>query len=161
MIRRAFLLLVVFLSGCAATGSVYKPVENADAGNALVYIYRGTGFALGGRSAYFYVNDVNVFDLDSGGYSWVSLPPGRYKLRQSWPVDLMARSTEAQIEVRAGEIRYYSFQTGMCQGGYREVCVRWEFNAVAPDSGRAEIPNKRFQENFGSAKLRQQLAGRP
>jgi hypothetical protein len=161
MNRRSLLLLAVFVSGCAATGPVYRPVENVDPGNALVYVYRGTGFALGGRTAYFYVDGVNVFDLDQGGYSWVSLPPGRYKFKQSWPVDIPARSTELDLEVRAGETQYFSFQTGTCQGGYREICVQWEFRHQPPDSGRAAIADKRFQKNFGAAKLRLQLDGKP
>lgn len=153
---RLFLLLAVFLSGCAATGPVYKPVEN-DPGKALVYVYRGTGFALGGRSAYFYVDGVNVFDLDQGGYSWVSLPPGPYKLKQSWPVDAFAKSTELDLDVRAGEIRYFSFQTGICQGGSREICIQWEFRDQPPEVGRAAIADKRFQQNSGAAKLKMQL----
>jgi hypothetical protein len=158
MNRRLFWpIFVALLSGCAATGPVYEPVENADSGNALVYVFRGAGFAMGGRTAYFYVNDINVFDLDQGGYSWVSLPPGRYKLKQSWPIDVMAKPTELDLEARAGETLYFSFQTGMCKAGFREICVQWQFRGLPADEGRSAIADKRFQPNFGAAKLKSML----
>lgn len=155
MNRRLFLsVLVALLSGCAATGPVYKPVQDADPGNALVYVFRGAGFAMGGRTAYFYVNDVNVFDLDQGGYSWVSLPPGNYKLKQGWPIDVMAKPTELDLEARAGETLYFSFQTGTCKAGFREICVQWQFRGLPAGEGRSAIADKRFQPNFGAAKLK-------
>lgn len=162
MNRRSFVpLLVALLSGCAASGPIFKPPEDADPGNALVYIYRGTGVAFGARSAYFYVNDVNVFDLNQGGYSWVSLPPGNYRLKQSWPADIFAKSIELDLEVHAGETRYFSFETGTCQGGYREICLQWRFQGQSPDTGRLAIADKRFQQNFGASKLRLLLNQKP
>lgn len=156
MNRILLLFISLLLSACTATGSIYKPAENVDANKALVYVYRGTGFALSARSAYFYVDGVNVFDLDQGGYSWMALSPGRHKLRQKWPVDVITRPLEFEIDVRAGETRYFSFQTGGCQGSYNQICVQWELREQPRDVGAAAIVDKRFQENLGAAKLNMQ-----
>lgn len=156
MNRILLLLISSLISACAATGPIYKPAENVDANKALVYVYRGPAFALGARSAYFYVDGVNVFDLDQGGYSWVALSPGRHTLRQKWPVDVTMKAVEFEIDVRAGETRYFSFQTGGCQGGYNQICLQWELRAQPPQVGAVAIIDKRFQENVGAAKLNMQ-----
>jgi len=152
---RFSIALTLSLVGCAATGPAFKAVESIPPGEATLYVYREGGLALGARSAYFYVNDINVFDLDRLGYSWVALPPGRYKLRQSWPVDVLARSTQFEIDLKAGEVRYFSFGTGNCAAGYREIC--YSFRELPAGAGRAAIADKQFQENFGTTKVRQSL----
>ncbi len=152
-------LIAIVLSGCAATGPVFTPVAPPDPDSAVVYIYRERTFAFGARAAYFYVNDVNVFDLNADGYSWLTLPAGRYKLRQTWALDIIPKPIEANVELKAGEIRYLSLSTGVCRGGYRlhEVCVERELRNQPPQVGRAAIADKHFQENFGMAKLKRQL----
>jgi hypothetical protein len=147
-------LAAALLSGCAARGPAYKPAEDLPPGNALVYVYRGSSFAFGARSASFYVDDVNVFDLRAGGYSWVSLPPGHYKLKQTWPIDMMAKSVEIQLDVRAGEASYVSLQTGTCS--YRMIC--WELRAQPPAVGQEAIADKKFQDNLGPEEVKAELA---
>lgn len=107
---------------------------------------------LGGRSAYFYVNDINVFDLDRNGYSWVSVPAGTYKLTQKWPIDIMKGPIDITVDVKAGETRYFSFDTGSCGGP--GICIEWTLRPV--DNGRAtlQIADKKFQSNFGLEKLK-------
>lgn len=153
--RRIFVLMYffLFLSGCAATGPIYRPADNVNPKNAVIYVYRGTGFAFGARSAYFYINNVNVFDLDQGGYSWVSLPPGRYKLKHSWPVDVVAKSSELDIQVEAGQNLYFALNTGMCNNLSPGVCVKWGVEERTPEIGKTEIADKKFQKNFGALKL--------
>lgn len=161
MFSRFIIVIALTLAGCSATGPIYKPAENIPEGEAVIYISREAGFGLGGRSAYFYVNEVNVFDLDQRGYSWVSLPSGHYKLRQSWPVDVMARSVSFEIDVKPGEVRYFSFGTGACSDGYRPgICISYGVQELPPDAGKAAIADKRFQENFGMPKLRQALGAK-
>lgn len=104
-VSRFSIAITLSLVGCTATGPTFKTVDSVPPGEATLYVYREGGLGFGARSAYFYVNDINVFDLDRLGYSWVALPPSRYKIRQSWPVDLMARSTQFEIDLKAGEVR--------------------------------------------------------
>lgn len=122
-----------------------------------MYVYRESGLGLGARSAYFYVNDINVFDLDRFGYSWVTLPPGHYKLRQSWPIDIMSKPTQIEIDLAQGETRYFSFGTEGCDGPSGGICIRYTLQEVPRGFGRASIADKRFQDNFGAGKLRQSL----
>lgn len=103
------------------------------------------------------MNDVNVFDLNADGYSWVVLPSGTYKLKQKWAADIMAKPVEINLDVRPGETRYLSFQTGVCGGGYRLVCLEWSLRSETAAVGRQAIEDKKFQENFGQTKVTEQL----
>ena len=151
------LFLIVFtLSGCVATGPLFSPAPAPAANSAIVYIYREGGMALQARAAYFYVNDVNVFDLNAEGYSWITLPAGQHKLRQAWAVDMLAKPLNVDLYVKPGETKYISFQTGTCPAGYREICLQWEMREKPPHVGSIEIQNKRFQDNFGAEKLMRQ-----
>lgn len=144
---------IALLSGCAARGPIYKPAEGVPASNGLVYVYRASGFAFGGRSASFYVDGVNVFGIRAGGYSWASLPPGHYKLKQTWPVDMFAKSVEIDLDVRAGETSYVSLETSVCN--FNTVC--WELRQQPPAIGEAAIADKKFQDNLDADELKAQL----
>lgn len=153
-------LVVLLLTGCAATGPAFQPVANVDPGSGLVYVYRAKTFALGARAAYFYINDVNVFDLNADGYSWVSLPAGTYKLKQKWAADIWAKPVEVNLDVRPGETRYLSFETGVCASGYKEICLQWTLRSETAQVGQQAIVDKKFQENFGLTKMQEQLRAR-
>lgn len=155
--KKLFILALACLTGCAATGPAFKPVENVDPNNALLYIYRSNTFGLGGRAAYFYVDDVNVFDLNIEGYSWVSLPPGSYKLKQKWGIDIIVKPIEMDLKVNPGETQYMSFETYGCNAGSGKICIEWVLRRVPPETGQRDIADKRFQENFGQAKLKDRL----
>jgi hypothetical protein len=145
-------LSAILLSACTATGPTFQPADNTTTpGNGMLYVYREKTFAFGGRSAYFYVNDVNVFDLNPEGYSWVSLPPGTYKLKQKWPVDVSFGSLEISIQIQPGEARYVSFATGGCK--VYPMCVEWRLAGENQRVGAQEISAKKFQPNFGAEKI--------
>ena len=150
-----FVCLGMIVSACTAVGPAFKPVERVDAKTTLVYIYREESFALGGRSAYFYINDINVFDLAPGGYSWVTLPSGIYKIKQKWPLDVSWKSIEITLEVKPGETRFYDFYTGACPVGSQPICIEWTLRSIPSDSGKRAILNKKFQPNFGLEKMQQ------
>ncbi len=154
--RNFICVILLFLTGCVATGPLFKPAENVDQDSGVVYVYRLNNFAASGRGAYFYINDVNVFDLNADGYSWVSLPAGKYKLRQKWPVDMIAKALELDVEVKAGGVYYFSFETGMCTVGYG-TCIEWRLRRQSENAGRAAIADKHFQENFGLPKVKSLL----
>src|SRR5262245_2735110 len=99
----AGLVAALFLAGCAARGAAYQAAPAPAATDALIYIYRASSFVMGGRTAYFYVEDVNVADLDSEGYTWFHVPAGTYALKQRWPIDVSPRSLEMQQVWKAGE----------------------------------------------------------
>lgn len=159
-------LVLAVLAGCAGQGPKFHPpgpvfeqVANRDPNRALIYIYRPVTFALGGRAAYFYINDVNVFDINIGGYSWVELPPGTYKLNQKWAFDVIAKSIEMNIAVKAGEVRYMSFQTGGCGSGGGQICISYTLQEQPELIAGPAIADKHFQDNFGLSKLNAVLGG--
>ena len=150
-------ITTTLLVGCAATGPTFSPAPVVDPDATNVYIYRRTALALGGRAVYVFINDVNVFDLNSGGYSWVSLPAGDYKLTQKWGFDMLAKPLVLDIQVKPKQVRYFSFETNLCNGGYKEICLGWRLREESPEVGSAEIQKAKFQENFGAAKLSEKL----
>ena len=87
----------------------------------------------------------------------MSLPIGDYKLRQKWGFDMLAKSLELDLHIKSKEVRYYSFETNVCNGGYKEICLGWRLREEHPDVGRTEIQNAKFQENFGATKLADKL----
>lgn len=157
------IIAVALLGGCAATGPVFRPMEKVEPGNGLVYVYRVDTFAGGGRSTPLYVEDVHVFDLKAGGYSWLSLPAGKYKLRQELPWNLVTKSNELVLDVRSGETSFYavSTATGSCLTGQPScIGICWTLRNVNAQVGRSEVADKRFQENTGLTQLRDTLKGR-
>ncbi|MFZ6646151.1 DUF2846 domain-containing protein [Undibacterium sp. TJN25] len=160
--KRIFFAICIFmLTGCAANGPAFSPVKSAEKNSGLLYFYRENQFRAGGRTAYFYVNDVNVFDLDRNGYSWITLPAGTYRLKQKWPVDITTKAIEGDIEVRAGETQYFSFRVGSCRNpDHWESgrCFGWELRKEQEATGMTDIEDKKFQENFGLAILKQKLS---
>ncbi len=153
----AQVIVVALLGGCAATGPVFRPVEKVNQGDGLIYVYRADAFAGGGRSTPVYVDDVHVFDLRAGGYSWFSVPAGRYKLRQDLPWDLVTQSNELVLDVRPGETSFYSVSTEVGDCKIASKCIRWILRNVNGHVGQSEIEDKRFQENAGLEQLRQKL----
>lgn len=156
----ALAISALVLSACAVapTGAEFSPATRSDPNSALVYVYREPGLVYGGRPAYFYINGTNVFDLSPGGYSWVALPPGQYKIKQAWPADLMKKSMEADLAVSAGETRFLSFATGVCDKYvYNGICINWTLIEQPQQSALASLRTKRLQDNFGAAKLKEAL----
>lgn len=158
--KRIILLLLsvtALLAGCAASGPAFSPAHVSDPEAATVYIYRKPALALTARAAYFYVNDVNVFDLNSGGYSWVALPAGTFTLRQEWSFDMLAKPLVLTFETNPKQSRYFSFETNVCGAGYKEICLGWRLREERAEVGRTEIQAMKYQENFGASKLAQKL----
>jgi hypothetical protein len=153
MLYRQFLFLVSLMSlllvaGCAAPGPT--------TGDAVVYIYRDDGPAP--RPAQIFVNDVHVFDLDRLGYSHISLPAGRYTLGQKWQGDTISRPMQVDIQLKPGEQRYFSFQSGVCARDNTKLCIRYEFEEQSETAGRAAIASMKFHDHRGAAKQAPMLA---
>lgn len=149
------LFLCALLTGCAAIGPEFTPAQNSSPDAAIVYIYRKNAFALGARAAYFYIDDVNIFDLNTGNYSWVELPAGNYQLKQKWAFDMLARPLVVKLNVAPRQKKYFSFNTGICPDGYRQIC--WQLQEEPAEKGQIEIQTYKFQDNFGASNLMQKI----
>ena len=144
---------VLCISACAARGPVYTPAPTPAAADALVYIYRPGGFALGARDAYFYVDDVNVADLSAEGYTWFHLPAGEYTMRQKWPLDVTFGKKTLELRVRwlPGRMYFYRLDTSV-----RVPYVEWRLAEVPSDVAMTQIRNCKLQPAFGIEKLLEQ-----
>jgi hypothetical protein len=140
------LFATVILAGCASHGPLFQPAT-PETEKALVYIYRPGGFMLGGRDAYFYVNDKNVVDLSSEGYTYVYLDSGTYTLKQKWPFDLIGfKDLELPLNVSANKAYYFRFFSGgsaKCPSG--KMCFEWTLQQVPESAALAEISQCRYQ----------------
>lgn len=153
--KKLIVLLLFALSGCTAIGPEYEKVAEVPENETVVYIYRDGSTPISARRAYFYINNINVFDLNKLGYSWVTLPEGEYELKQKWPFDVSIRSIKAPFSVSGSGERYLRFSVEMCRGG--PMCFRWILEEVSPDIARYEITKTKYQENFGLTKLKKSL----
>ncbi|PBI88576.1 hypothetical protein BKP43_33570 [Variovorax boronicumulans] len=151
----AYVLTAVLLAGCAnARGPTFRPAENIKPEDGVVYVYREEAFASGARSAYFYVDGVNVFNLDTGGYSWAALPPGSHKLRLEWAWDMLKKPVEMDISIRAGEAKYVALKTNTCMVPGNVTCLDVGLRETSAAIASQEIRSMAFQENFGLERLK-------
>lgn len=75
------LFIVVMLSGCSASGPIYKVYENGAIEKAVVYIYRPWRLLDGAGWANIHINGTKEFALRNEGYGVVVLDPGSYDIR--------------------------------------------------------------------------------
>ncbi len=149
MFQRFWRMLVVLpLAGCAAHGPAFSEVK-ASEDRALVYIYRPAAYMLSADTAVFDVNGQRVLSLNSGGYSYVRLPPGHYEIKQGWGAGLMVlnhpemkQDITVPFDVRAGETHYVRLGIDSFTNG---AFGHWGVSEVPPATGRQEIAAEKFQ----------------
>lgn len=146
--KALYVVVSFFLFGCAATGPTFQDIDITNPESGAIFIYRADSFALAVRDAYFYVDDINVFDLSRNGYSFIVLPAGKHIVKQKWAIDISRKSLEFPIEVEAGKKTYLSFETGVCGIFYMTVCLEWKLREEEPVKAAQEIISKRLQKPF-------------
>lgn len=84
---RKLLLLIIILSvvsgvsGCSATGPIFKPIDAISSNVATVYIYRPWQFFNGGGWPELFIDGKKEFALKNGGYGVVYLEPGSHEVK--------------------------------------------------------------------------------
>lgn len=145
----------ILVASCAAQGPAFTDAPPPST-KALVYIYRQPGFVLGAQPAGFKLDERPVATLDSGGYSFFHLAPGRYELKQFWPASQsfanpllwspgLSEDIKIPLDVKAGETRYFRMGAYVREGAPNSVNVRWYFSEVLGDTARREIVQEKFQ----------------
>lgn len=87
---RGLLLAAGLLVGCGADGPLYKPVDLAPDGDAVLYLYRPWAFAGGAATTHLRFDDKKDYAIANGEYIAVRLAPGPHKVQkvnkgfQSW-----------------------------------------------------------------------------
>ena len=92
-----YFLILTMLVSCAV-GAGYAPAPEPPAGKALLYLVRSAVTYGGGYRTEFSANDRIIASLYDGGYSWIYLDAGSYKLKAgnadlNFKVDLVAGET--------------------------------------------------------------------
>lgn len=141
----AALSYILLLVGCAANGPLYQPAEAPKAGKALVYIYRPSALTYGARAAYFYINDKNVVDLNSDGYTYLYLDAGTYQFKQKWPVDILAKAIDFPVTIKANETYFFKFLPDSNICGFKSICFHWYLQQVPESAGKLEIAQRHYQ----------------
>jgi hypothetical protein len=107
-----FATLLTIVS-CSATGPLFER-ETVETDKGVLYLYRPSKFVAGARVAKFSINGRYVARLSNNGYTWFSLPPGKFKISQEWeewPGDISRNPEVMEIEVAVsrGENYYVRF----------------------------------------------------
>lgn len=81
MFKKIFLIsLSLLLLACNATGPKFTQLESLDSNQAKVYIYRPWAILDAVAAPTIQINGEDHFDLSNGGYTVISLKPGKHKL---------------------------------------------------------------------------------
>lgn len=104
----ALVMVVVTLTGCAATGPKYSEhqadMPALDQDTARVFFFRNSKFASSGGDAEIFVNDEKVGECADGAYFYVDTAPGLAKIRAENAGAYGTHVIEKQLE---GGTEYY------------------------------------------------------
>lgn len=101
------LSLLLFLSGCSASGPRYQSTQLTSQSNGLIYIYRPAQFVNGGGYPEILINNESIGPLKNGGYLYAEVSPGRYHVRSKGNVmHWLLPDQSTVIDVRSGETVY-------------------------------------------------------
>lgn len=123
------ILLLLFLSGCAAKGPAFTQIDNLSVDKGLVYIYRVPSIKGAAISYDIHANKNPIFTLKNGGYFPYQTNPGEIEF---------SASTEAKsaitLDVEAGQTYYIkgSLSVGFLMG-------RPHLSLVSSNVGMKEI----------------------
>ena len=135
------LLVLTLSAGAAAAGFTEAPA--APAGKALVYIYRAYNYQQGNQGAAIYLDDKQVVNLGTRGYTWVHIPEGLHTLEHRKSLYLADERTGAEITFAAG--RTYYFRVGVSlSSGIKDV--RWMLSEQPAMNALEEIAKCRYQK---------------
>jgi len=108
---------------------------------------------MGNRTAYFFVNEVNVADLNNDGYTWFHVPAGEYTLKHTWATwPAMGYLLEIRTRWLPRSTYYYRLDTSL--EGMGKVLYR--VSRVPADQAVTEISCCRLQPAVDVDKLLQQ-----
>lgn len=125
------LLLPIFLSACAATGSQFEGVTSASAPNVgVVYFYRPKAYTGSAVKIQIQDNETDIFALQNGQFTRYEATPGKHEFR----TDTMAIDKGVEIDIEPGE--NYFVRTGLRQGMWVGT---WYLTRVFEDEAVAEL----------------------
>lgn len=99
---------VVSASGVAVAANLTrsKPIAEAHADEALVYLIREKRFVGGGRTMFVYADQTFLGALDNDSYTFAYVPPGKHLLWLNWA------NINTEVNLEAGKTYYFNIWTG-------------------------------------------------
>jgi len=122
-------LVSTLLSGCGASGPMFKPVAPLPTDKGVVYIYRESSFVGGGVFGTVTADKTPITKIRNGGYYPYISKPGTVHFEVSTEA-----TNEADVVVEAGKEKYLKTSVGM---GF--FVGHLKFSEVSQDIGRKEI----------------------
>lgn len=114
MRKITLLILVLFISGCAATGAAFKPIEKSSSDESVIYIYRLSDSYQMFATPPVYINGKHKIDLSNGGYVWERVKPGEHEI--SVKRDMMRNGYGSNhsitVNTEAGKETYIKLEFG-------------------------------------------------
>lgn len=137
------------ISGCSATGPIYKPVEATDGNQSVIYVYRTDSHTMVARKAYFEIDGSPSGTLSNNGYMYIVAPPGRHKISQNWTRWLFDDSTlQKMLEI---EVNSYSSKPIFIElapessTNRTTLTIKWVLKQVHESVGAEKIKSCRLQ----------------
>lgn len=111
--KKVFLIalgLAVVLNGlgCSAKGPLFTKVMG-EPEKTTIYIYRPSRFLMSGQKARTFVDGRRFVDLANGGYSYVSLSPGKHKIEVKGHLMFNIPNQAVELDPEPGTEYYIRF----------------------------------------------------
>ena len=123
------LALAIMLTGCGASGPVFKPVDPIPPGKGVVYIYRESSFLGSGVFGTVTADKTPITKVRNGGYFPYIANPGSVHFEVSTEA-----TNEADVTVEAGKEKYLKTSVGMGL-----LVGHLKFSEVSSSIGKSEI----------------------
>jgi len=98
------IIITTLATGCTtfAKGHAFRSASSPDQNSSLLYIYRteSTPFM---RQPTVLINGEELLDLPNGGYTYLYLRPGEYRIEFDWAWDVSYNDREIELDARPGE----------------------------------------------------------
>lgn len=103
------ILLVLQLTGCAATGPLFTARPALEPSTSEIVVYRPDAFARGGVTYRVSLDEKHVANLQNAGYAVFSTEPGTHELEISASVFQNFKPLKASVKTVSGGRNYFRF----------------------------------------------------
>lgn len=113
--RRLYIFVLLFMTGCAASGPAFQQQTATDGNQGTVYFYRIYSALGSAASPYIYIDGKYKGKLKPGGYLYFHLPEGSYEITlgsidgpdSNW--NWAPEPYVFRLSIVAGESQFYKF----------------------------------------------------
>lgn len=149
-------VLMITLTGCAATGPAYTTVSQSipevNSNQSRLYFMRDSSFINGGLVARVHLNGERVADLNMGGFVYIDRPAGNIRIMIDAPLN--TGDAKGSLNAEAGQTYYFlvsnndsNVMSGMIGGVIGAVADgggRFVFSEISESSGKEQLKTKKL-----------------